>query len=120
MNKSYDLHEAEALIPLLSVVNREIHERMQEIKALKREVKKLKESAELGAKARRIQEGHLLASISNHKLEVRLAQREISRLGCFFDEEDPSTVHIPGENGDLDAGFTWRVGEAEIRELLPE
>ena len=119
MTKSYDNHGAERLIPLLRVMNREISERSDAIRSAYRRINQVRRNRELPARERRIQEGFLQAEIATHKREVRLANKELARLGCLVDELDPSTVLIPGRDGDLGRGFIWRAGEARVEEVCP-
>lgn len=120
MNQSYDVTAAESLIPLLRVMNTELNERAAAIEMLHHEFRLVGKRDDLSKRERRIQEGHLFAEISNHKREMRVTRREFQRLGCSFDEGDPETVHIPGENGEYDAGYTWRVGEGRVQVLQPD
>jgi hypothetical protein len=116
-HRSYDHDGAERLIPLLRVLDREIRERGEAVAAAERALRALRRNAELSPRERRIREGYLHAEISNHKRELRQVNRELARLGCLVDDGDPSTVHIPGEDGDHGRGFVWRAGEAEIHEV---
>lgn len=116
MTKSYDYDGAERLIPLLRVMNREISERRDAIRSASIRIKQLRSDTSLSVRERRTQEGFLHAEIANHKRELRLANKELSRLGCLVDELDPSTVHIPGQDGAIDSGYIWRVGEAQVHE----
>jgi len=115
-HRSYDHDGAERLIPLLRALGREIRERSDAINEAERAIRALRRS-DLATRERRIREGFLLAEISTHKRELRQVNRELTRLGCLVDESDPSTVHIPGEDGGHEQGFVWRSGEAEIHEV---
>jgi len=117
MTKSYDYTGAESLIPLLRVMNREISERSEAIRNASIRIKQLRSDTSLTIRERRTQEGFLHAEIANDKREIRLANKELSKLGCLVDESDPSTVHIPGQDGALDNGYIWRVGEAQVHEI---
>lgn len=120
MNKSYDLHGAESLIPLLRVIQNEIGERQYAIRSLARRVQETSETKGPSQQAARTKKASLNAEISAHRLEIRLAQKELKTLGCECDSIDPRTVHIPGENGTHESGFTWRVGQADIHTLQTE
>lgn len=117
MTKSYDYDGAERLIPLLRVMNREISERSAAIRDASIRIKQLRNDTALSVRERRTQEGFLHAEVSNHKREMRLINKELSKLGCLVDELDPTTVHIPGRDGALDNGYIWRVGEAQVHEI---
>lgn len=117
MTKSYDSTGAERLIPLLRVMNREISERSDAIRNASLRIKQLRADTSLSPRERRTQQGFLHAEVANHKREIRLVNKELSKLGCLVDELDPSTVLIPGLDGALDKGYIWRVGEAQVHEV---
>ena len=97
--KQYDLSGAQALVPLLDSILREMQERRSELGRM--EASKRQLSANHG-------EGHdevryLIADIANTKRELRHAQEELEQLGCKLEETDSLLVHIPGE----DEGWMW-------------
>ncbi|MFT7484876.1 MAG: hypothetical protein ACI9F9_000721 [Candidatus Paceibacteria bacterium] len=120
MNQSYDANTAESLIPLLRVMNRELHERNKDIKTLSRKLGKLAGKTDVSKRELRILEGHLFAQIANHKREVRVTKRELLRLGCSIDETDTQLVLIPGEDGEFEGGYAWHVGEVGLQALQPD
>ncbi len=120
MSQSYDANSADSLIPLLRVMNRELHERTEAIQALSSEIQLLPLLANTSDRELRIQEGYLIAAIASHRHEIRVIRREFRRLGCAIDKTDPGTVHIPGENGDYEGGFTWHMGDARVRTMLQD
>lgn len=120
MNKSYDLHGAESLIPLLRVIQREIGERKRAIRRLSLESQAVNRDITRPEAERKAEIGRLQATAATHRKEIRLAAAELEDLGCAFDTLDPQTVHIPGANGTHEAGYTWRVGQAQISELAAD
>ncbi len=120
MNKTYDLHGAESLIPLLRVIQREIGERKSAIRNLSKRIQGIDFDFARPESLRRAEVTNLQAEAATHRKEIRLAAAELERLGCAFDTSDPRTVHIPGANGTHEHGYTWRVGQAQISELATE
>ena len=108
MKKAYDYRAAERLIPLLRNIQKEIRERSDSIRRAYVRIKGL-------GNTRRNAEGAFRAEISNHKREIRLARKELTRLGCLLDEASPHRVLIPGSNGALDCGFAWEFGETTVQ-----
>lgn len=118
MNKSYDSESAKRLIPLLRVLNREISERRAAIRSAATEVHRLRrDHSRIGSRERRDEVIRLQARISTHKLEIRRTERELARLGCLVDAQDPATFHIPGRSGELEDGYVWHVGDSRIQAL---
>jgi|GEM_PF-808722 len=118
MKKSYDYDGAESLVPLLRVLNREIQERSEAIRGASRQIRKLRASRRrLSGRELRHQVDCLRAEIANQKREVRLAERELSQLGCSVDATDPTTVLIPGRDGNLEGGYSWRPGDSHVHTL---
>lgn len=118
MNRSYDSRNADRLIPLLRSVQRELRERADHIRGLRVRMANLPRTAAGLDEQRTIQ-----AELAHHKLEVRLARKEIERLGCAIDEQRPERVLIPGVDGDLAKGFAWSFGEGHVQaasESLPD
>ena len=119
MNKSYDCESATKLIPLLRIMNREISERSQAVRGALDRIGRLQRNAShVGAREREAEVASLRAQVANHKREIRSIRREIARLGCLMDEADPTTVHIPGRNGELEEGFVWHAGQANVEAVV--
>lgn len=113
MKKAYDYSAAEQLIPLLRNIQKEIRERSDSIRRVYVLIKGL------GVNQRR-KETALRAEVSNHKREIRLARKELTRLGCLLDEASPHRVLIPGLDGTLDCGFAWEFGDTTVQAFASE
>lgn len=112
MKKAYDYARADRLVPLLRSVNGEIRDRKHAVRRLERQLAQLSSDED---------EYFLVqAELANHRLEIRRAREELEQLGCVVDEANPLRVLIPGENGALEQGFAWEVGDAQVRALLSE
>ena len=110
MNRSYDSRNADRLIPLLRSVQREVREREDQVRGLRVRMSNLPRTAAAKDELRDLQ-----AELAVHKREIRLARKELGRLGCAIDEERPERVLIPGADGDLARGFAWSFGEGHVR-----
>ncbi len=114
MNRhSYDPERASALLPLLRSITAEIRERSEAAEALGREI------ADLGTSRKaRSRRGDLEADLSVQRRELRVARRELERLGCTLDQDHPLRVLIPGEDGNH--GFAWNPRDERLEsfELL--
>jgi len=108
MKKAYDHRTAERLIPLLRNIQKEIRERSDAVRRAYFKIKGLKSG-------QRSLEAALRAVISNHKREIRLARKELNRLGCLVDESSPRRVLIPGSDGTLNHGYSWEFGENSVQ-----
>lgn len=111
MTRTYDSQGADQLIPLLRSVQREMRERADLIRGLRLRIDKLAQDPDSQAALRALQ-----AELANHKREIRLARKELERLGCAIDEERPERVLIPGDDGDLARGFAWSFGEGHVQD----
>jgi hypothetical protein len=101
----YDETHAEALVPLLRSIMQEIQERTRAIARLERRREILNQSE--GAYDRKNRLAEAEGRLSVHRREMRLATRELERLGCALDQDDPTRVRIPGRDGKLEQGFSW-------------
>ena len=98
--RSYDPERASALLPLLRSITAEIRERSEAAESIARAI------VDLGTSRRaRERRGELEADLSVQRRELRVARRELERLGCTLDQDHPLRVLIPGE--DRGRGFTW-------------
>lgn len=113
MNRhSYDPERASALLPLLRSITAEIRERSEAIDALERELQDLGRTR-LGRERR----GDIEAALSVQRRELRVAHRDLERLGCALDEDHPFRVLIPGADGALDHGFAWSPLDEKLQSL---
>lgn len=114
MNRhSYDPERASALLPLLRSITAEIRERSEAAEAIGQAIQ------DLGTSRRaRLRRGELEADLSVQRRELRVARRELERLGCTLDQDHPLRVLIPGEDGAH--GFAWNPKDERLEsfELL--
>ncbi len=114
MNRhSYDPERASALLPLLRSITLEIRERSEAIDAIERSLLRVGRKTDLAEHRRRSE-----AQLSVHRRELRLAQRELERLGCTLDGDHPMRVLIPGTDGDLKHGYAWSPLDERLESLM--
>lgn len=92
---AYAEPEAEKLVPLLVSIGREVKNRIRAIDAIEQELSKYGPTRP----AKDGQAAELHAQLSTHKRELRLALKELERLGCELDADHPLRILIPGLNG---------------------
>lgn len=102
---TYNEREAQRLIPLFQSIATEVGERRGALHLL--------EVRQLDTEPDSDQAIQIQAERANHRKELRLALREVTRLGCSVAREYPLRVLIPGPNGDAD-GYSWSLGQTEI------
>lgn len=105
MMNSYDRNRAHQLVPLLKSITKEMDERITRIRRLE----KLLEPALTDERTRTNAELDLLAELATQRRELRLARKELERLGCVVDPAHPQRVLIPGSDGNLERGFRWEL-----------
>ena len=93
--RTYLQDEAERMVPLLRSIGREIRQRSRSVQRLEKR---------LGALERRTAEDPaetqgLVAEIAVERREIRLAKKELERLGCSLDEQHPLRILIPSKEG---------------------
>lgn len=108
---NYDHDMASKLVPLLRSITREMRERTHALEHLEAKLRDTlraqgKDSAEFIS---------VQAELSSQKRELRLARKELERLGCALDESHPLRVLIPGRNGDLRSGFEYTIGSNNVQ-----
>ena len=106
MKRAYEHTQAEALVPLLRAIHRELRDRALRVRFLSRRVPELEPGLERDM---------LEAELSTHRRELRRANEELERLGCALDDDHPGRVLIPGWDGELEHGYSWQVGETRVR-----
>lgn len=114
MNKAYDTQHAQQLVPLLESIVREVADRLHEIRILESRIGRIE--AEAGEQASS-EFFDLKASLATHRREIRLATRELERLGCVVDGRHPLRIIIPGSDGNLDHGFQWDPSDPMLRRV---
>jgi hypothetical protein len=110
MNRNtYDAAHAEALIPLLRSITNEIQEREE---AIDRGTARLCVAGSTMSAAER---SVIEAGLSVHKHALRLALRELERLGCALDLDHPLRVLIPSNRRDAGDRFAWSPEDRTIQ-----
>jgi len=115
MNKSYNYQGADELIPLLRSIQREVRERREDILRLENTLRVFKRRA---SKHPRL--GSIQAELMTHRRELRLSERELDRLGCALDGERPFRVLIPGDDGAIEHGFAWDLGDTRVHAIVDD
>lgn len=109
--QSYDNIRADGLVPFLASIANEVRERRIAIKQIDKALATEQPESDTSI--------NLQADRANHRRELRLSLKELTRLGCSVSREFPLRVVIPGLNGELD-GFLWEAGDANVRSLTTE
>lgn len=108
---SYDRNAAENLVPLLQSIASELRDRRFAIKRLDHAIQSSTPESDRTL--------NLQADRANHRKEMRLALKEITRLGCSVAREHPLRVLIPGRSGEFD-GFVWDTGETTVQAMTAD
>jgi hypothetical protein len=116
MKNAYSQNGAQRLIPLIAKIHQEIRERSEAIRDLNI---RLRQQRDASSSSSELQAAllNLHAELAIHKREIRLAKKELSRLGCHLDEENPFRVLIRGVDGEFESGFAWSPGEERLQTL---
>jgi chromosome segregation ATPase len=88
---SHDPPRAQALIPLLRSITRELEERRAEIERLEAHRDRTEADVPVDQDLLR----SLAAEIAVHRRELRAAESELERLGCSVVGTTPLTIRIP-------------------------
>ena len=115
MKKAYNYQGADELIPLLRSIQREVRERREEILRLESTSRVFKRRAADHPRLVSIQ-----AELMTHRRELRLAGRELERLGCALDGERPFRVLIPGNDGAIEHGYAWDLGDTRVHTIIED
>jgi hypothetical protein len=111
MKRAYDRDRARQLIPLLGSITQEISERVHEALIIQGRLAKL-EGNPIGDEFM-----NLKAKLAGHRRELRQSAKELTRLGCVIDEEDPGKIRIPGTDGDFEHGFRFDSDSHSLRRV---
>ncbi|MEM6672505.1 MAG: DUF2203 family protein [Planctomycetota bacterium] len=114
MMHAYHKDDAAKLVPLLESIVTEVADRRRTIRTLERSLATEKENGSPQPVT-----GPIRARLASERRELRLATKELERLGCSFDEHNPNRVMIPGTDGG-ESGFHWDAGETEVHVNAPE
>jgi hypothetical protein len=104
------------LIPLIAKIHEEIRERSEAIRDLNIRMRQLRSapSSPSGLQQALL---NVQAELASNKREIRLAKKELARLGCHLDDENPFRVLIRGVDGEFESGFAWSAGDEQLQAL---
>lgn len=108
-DKTYDRRHANRLLPLLGAIGREIEERTQALAATEERIRALESARRTTSTANELQ--RLTAEAATHRRGIRLAKKELDRLGCSVLGTAPLTFRIPGRVGEAQRSFVWQTGD---------
>lgn len=109
-NKIYDQRHALRLLPLLGAIGREIQERTDALLRIEEDIELLETLPEPGEDLHR-----LVADAALQRRGLRLAKRELERLGCSVVGTAPLTFRIPGRVGEAKHSFVWQTGDPVLK-----
>jgi hypothetical protein len=109
--KTYDRRRANKLMPLLEAIGRELQERSHALEEIERRLKQLAKSPAPDQKVTR----EWTARAAAHRLGLRLARKELDRLGCSVVGTEPLTIRIPGRVGEARRSFVWQTGDPILK-----
>lgn len=117
MKKTYDKTTARQLVPLLESITKEVVDRLHEVRIFQGRLALLEQENHRGGKdgTKAGEYLELRAALSNHRRQIRLAMKELERLGCVVDEHNPLLIFIPGTDGNFDHGFQWDPSDPTLR-----
>ncbi|HIF40851.1 MAG TPA: DUF2203 family protein [Planctomycetes bacterium] len=111
MKRAYDRDRARQLIPLLGSITQEISERVHEALIIQGRLVKLEGNPASDEFM------NLKAKLAIHRRELRQSAKELSRLGCVIDAEDPGQIRIPGSDGEFEHGFQFDSDSHSLRRV---
>lgn len=112
MKKAYDKTDVQRLLPLLRSIGLELTERLHEARILQGRVAAHERS---GGEVSDLLE--LRGALAEHRREIRLAEKELERLGCTLDDAHPGRILIPGADGDVAQGYAWTADDPMLRRV---
>ena len=107
----YDRQGAGSLVPLLRSITTEMLERTRTIEALEGRLDPISRTMDRSARA------GIEGQLAGQRRDLRLAKRELERLGCVLDADRPLRVLIPGADGELGHGYAWSPLDETIEAL---
>jgi hypothetical protein len=107
----YDRSAASHLLPLLGSIGKEIQERSALLGELEARIESL--TSLPFADPEELHE--LIARASAQRREIRLAKKELERLGCSVVGTQPLTFRIPGRVGEARHSFVWQTGDPALK-----
>lgn len=113
---TYDQRRASRLLPLLGAIGAEIQERAEALANLEAEIETLSNTPYAGAVENMTNELHSkIAEAAAHRRGLRLAKKELERLGCSVVGTEPLTFRIPGRVGEAKHSFVWQTGDPVLK-----
>ena len=112
-HKTYNRRHATQLLPLLGAIGREIQERSHTLAALEERIEQLESRDHEKHGNEELQ--RLVAEAATHRRGIRLAKRELDRLGCSVVGTAPLTFRIPGRVGEAKHSFVWQTGDPVLK-----
>lgn len=113
MPQHFTLAQSNALLPLIRAIAREIVERRQQRRRIRRMLTELRESGSPEGMSMAIRE--LEDRLDELDAGIADACRELVDLGVRVLRINPLTVHIPGTTRTEEIVFCWQEGEDTIR-----
>lgn len=93
--RPYALQEAEKIVPLIRSIGGEIKSRSKAIARIEATIETLSRRPS----GRECEIYNLDADLALHRRELRNAEKELERLGCSLDADDPFRILIPSPAG---------------------
>ncbi len=109
--KTYDERRAKQLMPLLEAIGREIQERSLALDGSERRLEQIEKLPSSDSDVTR----ELVAQAAAHRQGLRLAHKELDRLGCSVVGPEPLTIRIPGRVGEARRSFVWQTGDPVLK-----
>ena len=107
----YDRQGAGSLVPMLRSITTEMLDRTRTIEELEGRLDRIARTMDRSARA------EIEGQLAGQRRDLRLAKRELERLGCALDTDHPLRVLIPGTDGELDHGYAWSPMDEKIEAL---
>lgn len=112
MSQAYDHQTAQRLLPLVTSIGIELSERLHEVRILQGSINLRERNGDIDDELL-----DLRAQLANHRREIRYAGKELERLGCAIDQNQPGRILIPGADGEVAHGYTWAASDPTLRRV---
>ena len=113
---TYDQRRASQLLPLLGAIGREIQERAEALMRLEKQIETLTDTPYADSDETLANTLHSkIAEAAAHRRGLRLAKKELERLGCSVVGTEPLTIRIPGRVGEAKHSFVWQTGDPVLK-----
>lgn len=101
--------ETTQILPLLRSIAREIRDRTEAVRALEKRRAAFEGTPTIHAEDLRLVD----AALAAHRRELRRVEKELARLGCSVDEDDPLRILVPREGRAYT--FSWHLDDTQFR-----